>query len=90
MKGKQIIILVLVGLVIVLMIQNSVLVKFHLLFWPVYAPLFFLVLGILAVGLIVGFLAAKAERKTPPKPASGREEKPSAATKAGPSTGPEK
>jgi len=34
MKGKQIIILVLVGLVIVLMIQNSVLVKFHLLFWP--------------------------------------------------------
>ena len=85
MKGKQIIILV-----IVLMIQNSVLVKFHLLFWPVYAPLFFLVLGILAVGLIVGFLAAKAERKTPPKPASGREEKPSAATKAGPSTGPEK
>jgi len=68
MKPKTIVILVLVAILAIVLIQNSGLVEFHLLFWPVYAPLFFLVLGVFAVGLIIGYLAAKVDRRKAPKP----------------------
>jgi len=79
MKPKTIVILVLVVILAIVLIQNSGLVEFQMLFWHIYAPLFFLVLGVFAVGLIIGYLVAKVDRKKRPKPAPvpvEREEKP--------------
>ena len=91
MKPKTIVILVLVVLVGILLVQNSGLVKFHLLIWPVYAPLFFLVLGVFAVGLLIGYLTAKVDRRKKPKPAAApaeREEKPAPAPEKKPDAPP--
>jgi len=63
MKGKTIFILVLVALLAILLIQNSALIPFRLFFWSAYMPVFILVLGVFAVGLIIGYLAARFDRK---------------------------
>jgi uncharacterized integral membrane protein len=71
MKLKTIVILVLVVLAVVVIIQNSGAASFRILFWPTTAPLIFLVLGVFAVGVLVGYLAGKADRKKTAKPAVG-------------------
>jgi uncharacterized integral membrane protein len=63
MKAKTVLIAVLVVLLAVLVIQNSELMPFRLLFWSAYMPVFILVIGIFAVGFIVGYLAAKMDRR---------------------------
>jgi uncharacterized integral membrane protein len=63
MKAKTVLIAVLVVLLAVLVIQNSELMPFRLLFWSAYMPVFILVIGIFAVGFIVGYLAAKLDRR---------------------------
>lgn len=72
MKGKTILILVLVGLLAILLIQNSGLAQVRLYFWSLYMPLFLLVLGVFILGLVVGFLLARVEqgkkRKEPAAP----------------------
>jgi uncharacterized membrane protein YciS (DUF1049 family) len=93
MKPKTIVILILVVILAIVLIQNSGLVEFRLLFWHVYGPLFFLVLGVFAVGLLIGYLAAKVDRKKRPKPSSApveREAKPApvSETKPGSPTAP--
>lgn len=93
MKTKTVVILVLVVIVAILLIQNSGLVKFRLLFWNTYMPVFFLVLGVFAVGVVIGYLAAKVDRRKAPKPAPApveREKKPASApeTKPGAPTEP--
>ena len=62
MKGKNVLILVLVGLLAVLLLQNSGLARVLLYFWSLYMPLFLLVLGVFLLGLAVGFLLAKVEK----------------------------
>jgi|GEM_PF-573447 len=90
MKAKTVVILILVVILTIVLIQNSGLVEFQMLFWHIYAPLFFLVLGVFAVGLIIGYLVAKVDRKKKTKAAAvpaGPEAKTSSApvTKPGPS-----
>ena len=70
MKGKTVLILVLVALLAILLIQNSALIPFRLFFWSAYMPVFILVLGVFAVGLIIGYLAARFDRKRGSKPDS--------------------
>jgi uncharacterized integral membrane protein len=62
MKGKGVLIAVLVVLLAVLLLQNSGLVQVRLYFWSLYIPMFILVLGVFLVGLAVGFLLAKIEK----------------------------
>jgi len=77
MKAKTVLIAVLVVLLAVLVIQNSELMPFRLLFWSAYMPVFILVIGVFAVGFIVGYLAAKMDRRKAlqptPAPAAKRE-----------------
>jgi uncharacterized integral membrane protein len=68
MKPKTVISLVLVALVAVLVLQNSMLVPFRMLLWPVYMPVFLLVLGVFAIGLVVGYLAGRTGRRREGKP----------------------
>ncbi len=86
MKTKHVVMAVLAVLVLVLIIQNSVTVPVNFFFWPMAMPLFFLVLGVLAAGLVIGYLAAKVDRKKKAKGISGPV-KP--AEKTGPSVLPE-
>lgn len=69
MKTKHIVMIVLFVLVVVLILQNSITVPVNFFFWPMAMPLFFLVLGVLAIGLVIGYLAAKVDRKKKPKTA---------------------
>ena len=71
MKPKTIVIIVLVILAAIIIIQNSVTASFRVFFWATTAPLIFLILGVFAVGVLVGYLAAKMERKKTPKPSAG-------------------
>ena len=68
MQAKTILIVVLVVLLAVLVIQNSELMPFRLLFWSAYMPVFILVIGVFAVGFIVGYFAAKLDRRKTLKP----------------------
>lgn len=90
MKAKQILMAVLAVIVVVLIIQNSTLVPFRILFWDTYMPVFFLVLGVFAVGLLIGYLAAKVDRKKKPKPSAPPENKAEAPAPSGPPPNPEK
>jgi uncharacterized integral membrane protein len=101
MKAKNVLIAVLVILLAVLVIQNSELMPFRLLFWSAYMPVFILVIGIFAVGFIVGYLASKMDRRkvskreavTPAPPAKQGPETPAVPfreTKKDPWAGPEK
>ncbi len=88
MKVKTVLIIILIVIVAVLVLQNSMVIPFRLLFWHTYMPVFFLVLGVFAVGVIIGYLAAKVDRRKAPKPAAApveREKKPAPApeTKSG-------
>jgi len=75
MKAKQLVMIVLAVIVVILIIQNSVTIPLNLLFWPMYMPLFLLVLGVLAVGLVIGYLAAKTDRSKKKKAAPAPEAK---------------
>ena len=93
MKAKTVVILILVVIVAIMLIQNSGLVEFRLLLWRTYMPVFFLVLGVFAVGVVIGYLAAKVDRRKAPKPAPApaeREVKPASApeTKSSPPMAP--
>jgi uncharacterized integral membrane protein len=63
MKTKTVVILILLGLVAILLLQNSGLTQLRLFFWNVYAPLFVLLLVFFFVGGVVGYLAAHRDRK---------------------------
>jgi len=90
MKAKTVLIAVLVVLLAVLVIQNSELMPFRLLFWSAYMPVFILVIGIFAVGFIVGYLAAKMDRRKAFKATTAPAAKPSLETPAVPVREPKK
>ncbi len=59
MNKKLIVILVLVGLALILVFQNTQSVSLTFFFWSLALPLLILVVGLLALGFVIGFLAAK-------------------------------
>jgi uncharacterized integral membrane protein len=59
MKPKTIIILVFIALLVVVLIQNTQIVTFSLLFWRVSVSEMILVPLVLLIGFVLGFLVAK-------------------------------
>jgi uncharacterized integral membrane protein len=72
MKTKTLVILILVALVGVLLLQNAGLTQLQIFFWYVYAPLFVLLLVVFCLGLLVGLLAHRRDRKKEPKTAADK------------------
>ena len=63
MKPKTIIILLLIVLAIVVVIQNSEMITLKLFFWKIMMSRIIFIVGLLAVGFILGFLVAKKTQK---------------------------
>jgi uncharacterized integral membrane protein len=63
MKTKTIVILVLIVLAVVLVIQNSALVELQIYFWKIIMSRIIFMVGLLALGFAMGFLAAKLREK---------------------------
>ena len=59
MKSKTIIILVLVVLAVVIIIQNSEMVTLQLFFWKIMMSRIIFMVGLLAVGFVLGILVTK-------------------------------
>jgi uncharacterized integral membrane protein len=49
----------LIGLILTLIFQNTQSVSLNFFFWSLPLPLVVLVMGLLALGFVIGFLAAK-------------------------------
>lgn len=64
MKNKLIVILVLVGLLLVLIIQNTQNVSLNFFFWNIMIPQVILVLILFTLGFVIGFLVAKMKGAT--------------------------
>ena len=64
MKAKTIVILVLIGLFLIILIQNTQVVTLQLLFWKLGMSQIILVPMILLIGFIVGYLVAKTTGST--------------------------
>jgi len=63
MKTKTIVILVLIVLAVVLVIQNSAMVELQIFFWKIIMSRIIFMVGLLAVGFVLGFLVAKLKEK---------------------------
>ena len=59
MKKKLIVILVLIGLLLILIIQNTQNVSLNIFFWNIMMPQVILVLILFVLGFVIGFLVAK-------------------------------
>ena len=59
MKKKFIVILVLIGLLLILIIQNTQNVSLNIFFWNIMMPQVILVLILFVLGFVIGFLIAK-------------------------------
>jgi uncharacterized integral membrane protein len=59
MNKRLIVILVLVGLALILIFQNTQSVYLHIFFWKLVQPMVVLVVTLFALGFVIGFLAAK-------------------------------
>jgi len=59
MKPKTIIILVLIVLAVVIIIQNSEMVTLQLFFWKIMMSRIIFMVGLLAVGFVLGILVTK-------------------------------
>jgi uncharacterized integral membrane protein len=59
MKAKWIALLVVVVLALIILVQNTHVVAFRLLFWAVEMSLVVLVLLMLVIGFVLGFIVAK-------------------------------
>lgn len=68
MNKKLIIILVLVGLALILIFQNTQSVSLNIYFWSLVQPLVVLVLTIFALGFLIGFLSARMKGPRDEKP----------------------
>jgi len=68
MSKKQIVVLVLIGLFLVLLLQNMQTTEIRLFFWKVSFSRAFLLLGDLGIGLITGWLlkGIYTRRRRPP------------------------
>ena len=60
MKAKTIVILVLIGLFLIILIQNTQVVTLRLLFWKIGMSQIIFVPVIMLIGFVIGYLVAKA------------------------------
>ena len=63
MKPKIIIILILIVLSLVILLQNTEVVEFQILFWKLAMSRIILISFVLISGFIIGYLVAKLENK---------------------------
>jgi uncharacterized integral membrane protein len=68
MNKRLIVILVLVGLALILIFQNTQSVYLHIFFWKLVQPMVVLVVTLFALGFVIGFLAAKMKGPRAEKP----------------------
>ena len=59
MNKKLIVMLVLIGLALILILQNTQSVSLNLFFWSLVMPLMVLVVTLFILGFIIGFLAGR-------------------------------
>ena len=64
MSAKSIVILILIGLFVLFVIQNTRTVEVQLLFWTVSMSRALMLLATLFIGLIAGWLLGRIKRKT--------------------------
>ena len=63
MKTKTLVILILVALAAVLLLQNAAMTQLSIFLWPIYAPLFILLLVFFFLGIGIGRLMGHREKK---------------------------
>lgn len=71
MKAKFIAILVVLLLALIILVQNTQIVVFRLLFWTAEISQLLLVLLMLVIGFVLGFLVAKLTGRKKPKSTGG-------------------
>jgi len=59
MKAKTIIVLILIGLFLVIMLQNTQVVTFKLLFWEITMSRILLILVIMIIGVGLGYVLSR-------------------------------
>jgi uncharacterized integral membrane protein len=59
MKAKTIVVLVLIGLFLIILFQNTQVVTLRLLFWKIDMSQIILVPVIMLIGFVIGYLVAK-------------------------------
>ncbi len=62
MKAKTIVVLVLIGLFLIILVQNAQVVTLRLLFWEIGMSQIILLPLTMLIGFILGFLVAKVTR----------------------------
>ena len=60
MKAKNIVILVLIGLFLIILVQNTQVVTLRLLFWKIDVSQIIMVPLTMLIGFVIGYLVAKA------------------------------
>ncbi len=63
-KSKTVLILVLVVLAVVIVVQNSEIVTLQLFFWKIMMSRIIFMVGLLAVGFVLGFLVTQRKTKS--------------------------
>jgi uncharacterized integral membrane protein len=63
MKAKTIIIVVLIALFVIILLQNTEVVTFQLLFWKIGMSRIILLFFMLLIGFISGYITARITRK---------------------------
>jgi len=62
MRPKIIVVLVLIGLFVIVLIQNTQVVMLRLFFWKVGMSQIILIPLTMAIGIVIGFIVAKVKR----------------------------
>jgi uncharacterized integral membrane protein len=68
-KRKNIIILILAIIALILIVQNTRVVRLQLLFWQIWMSQIVLVVLMLAIGFAIGFILAKMSKRKSAPPA---------------------
>jgi len=59
MKAKTVIVLILIGLFLVILLQNTEIVTFQLLFWEITMSRSLLMLVIVIIGFVLGYIVGR-------------------------------
>ena len=63
MKPKIIVILILIVICLIILVQNTQIVEFQILFWKFAMSRIIMISFVMIVGFVVGYLVAKLEKK---------------------------
>jgi len=59
MKAKTLVVLILIGLFLVILLQNTEVVTFQLLFWEITMSRVLLILVIVIIGFLLGYIVGR-------------------------------